>query len=117
MTYIDVVLYAVPNANKDAFQTMCTHMAPFYKKYGAVFATNLWGDEILDGKRTSFPLAVKCEADETVAMSLVAWQSKAARKEGRPKAISDMMAVPEIMAMPFDGARMIFGSFDALTEN
>jgi len=116
MTYITVAVYPVPTANKDAFKAHSERMAPLFTKHGALSAVDCWGDNVPPGEVTSFPMAVKCNEDETVAYSHIIWPSKAAHDEGMPKAMEDMQSASQSDPMPFDGKRMIFASFEALVE-
>lgn len=68
------------------------------------------------GKLTSFPMAVKCQPDETVVFSWIRWPSRTARDEGMKKAMSDPRLQPDKNPMPFDGKRMIFGGFEMLVD-
>ena len=91
---------------------MATTAAPIFKEFGALRVVECWGDDVPEGKLTSFPMAVKCEPDETVVFSWVEWPSKQIRDEGMQKTMADpRMASCE---MPFDGKRMIFGGFQAI---
>jgi uncharacterized protein YbaA (DUF1428 family) len=114
MTYVDGFVAAVPNANKQAFIDHATSSAKLFKEYGALGVTENWGDEVPDGKLTSFPMAVKKEADETVVFSWVRWPSKAVRDEGWKKIMED----PRMKdgKMPFDGKRIIYGGFETVLE-
>ena len=75
---------------------------------------NVGGGDVPDGEVTSFPMAVKCESNETVCFSRLAWPSKAFRDENIPKIIEDPILQPENNPSPFDGQRMIFGGFEAI---
>ena len=75
-----------------------------------------WGDDVPDGEPTSFPLAVKREAAETVVFSWIWWPSKAVRDSAMTKIMQDERVSPENNPMPFDGARPIFGGFEVLIE-
>lgn len=112
MNYIDGYVLAVPTAKREAYTAMATIAAPIFKEFGALRVVECWGDDVPEGKLTSFPMAVKCEPDETVVFSWVEWPSKQIRDEGMQKTIADpRMASCE---MPFDGKRMIFGGFQAI---
>ena len=63
MSYIDGFVAAVPNANKDIYRKHAADAAAIFKEYGALKVVECWGDEVPDGKVTSFPMAVKKTAD------------------------------------------------------
>jgi uncharacterized protein YbaA (DUF1428 family) len=75
-----------------------------------------WGDDVPDGKLTSFPMAVKKAADETVVVGWIVWPARAARDAGMKKAMEDPRMQPDVMPMPFDGKRMIFGGFETILD-
>jgi uncharacterized protein YbaA (DUF1428 family) len=73
-----------------------------------------WGDDVPEGKLTSFPMAVQRKADETVVFSWIAWPDRAARDEGMKNAMADPRLQTAGSAMPFDGKRMIYGGFETI---
>ena len=75
-----------------------------------------WGDDVPEGKLTSFPLAVKREADETVVFSWVTWPSRAVRDAGWEKLMADPRMSPAAIPMPFDGKRLIYGGFQMIMQ-
>ena len=75
-----------------------------------------WGDDVPAGKVTSFPLAVKCTAEETVVLSWITWPSRAVRDEGWKKLMADSRMQPGTRPMPFDGKRLIYGGFEVLHQ-
>ncbi len=113
MSYVDGYVMAVPTNNRDAFTRHAKEAAALFKEHGALSVVECWGDDVPEGKLTSFPMAVQKKADETVVLSWIAWPSRQARDEGMKKAMDD----PRLQrAMPFDGQRMIFGGFEAIVE-
>ena len=112
MAYIDGFVAAVPTANRDQYLVHAEDAAVVFKEYGALKLVECWGDEV-----TSFPMAVKCGADETVVLSWILWPSKEARNEGMPKIMADPRMQPDTNPMPFDGKRMIFGGFEIILDN
>jgi uncharacterized protein YbaA (DUF1428 family) len=116
MTYIDGFVAAVPNANKEIYRKHAIEASAIFKEHGALQVVECWGDEVPDGKVTSFPMAVKKTADETVVFSWVLWPSKAAHDAGWPKIMADPRMQPDTMQMPFDAKRMIFGGFEVMFE-
>lgn len=116
MTYVDGFVAAVPSANKQAYITHASEAAVVFKEHGALKLVECWGDDVPDGKLTSFPMAVKKQNDETVIFSWVLWPSKAVRDEGWQKIMADPRMAPDRAPMPFDGKRMIYGGFDMVVE-
>jgi len=116
MSYVDGFVAAVPTANKQAYIDHVRQVAPLFREHGALSMTECWGDDVPDGKLTSFPMAVKKGADETVVFSWVVWPSKAARDEGWAKLMADPRMQPDVAPMPFDGKRLIYGGFQVLVQ-
>ncbi len=109
MNYIDGFVAAVPVANKEAYLKHAADMAVILKEYGALKSVEAWGDDVPEGKLTSFTMAVNREVGEAVVFAWVEWPSKAARDAGWAKAMEDSRMSGS--KMPFDGKRMIYGGF------
>jgi uncharacterized protein YbaA (DUF1428 family) len=116
MTYIDGFVAAVPTANREAFRKHAADTAPVLKEHGALKVVECWGDDVPDGKLTSFPMAVKCEPGETVIFSWIVWPSRQVRDAGMAKVMADPRLQADANPMPFDGKRMIYGGFEVLVE-
>lgn len=116
MTYIDGFLAAVPARNKAAFKKHAAIAAAVFKEHGALRIVECWGDDVPEGKVTSFPMAVKKKEGETVCFSWIVWPSRQKRDEAMPKAMADERLSQESNPMPFDGERMIYGGFEMLLE-
>ncbi len=111
MSYVDGYVAAVPKANREAFVRFCGTAAEVFKSHGALEVVDTWGDDVPDGKLTSFPMAVNCGADEVVSFGYIVWPSKEARDAGMQAAMADERMGGDMAEMPFDGQRMIFGGF------
>ncbi len=116
MAYVDGVVIPVLKSNKAAYIDAAGKMAAVFKEFGALNVVDCWGDDVPDGKLTSFPLAVKLEAEETVVFSWLTWPSRAARDEAWKKVMADPRMAPGVAPMPFDGKRMIFGGFEVVSD-
>ena len=112
MTYVDGFVLAVPNAKKEAYRLHAEKTAPLLKEHGALSMTECWGDDVPEGKLTSFPMAVKAEPDEVVVFAWITYPSRAARDEINKKVMADPRLDMDPTQMPFDGKRMIFGGFE-----
>lgn len=116
MSYIDGFVVAVPTANKDAYLKHAIEAANVFKEHGALQVVEAWGDDVPDGTVTSFPMAVKCQENETVCFSWIVWPSREVRNQGMEKAMADSRLQPDINPMPFDGKRLIYGGFEVILE-
>ncbi|HEX6138020.1 MAG TPA: DUF1428 domain-containing protein [Casimicrobiaceae bacterium] len=116
MTYIDGFVAAVPTANREAYRKHAEIAAAVFKEHGALHVVECWGDDVPQGKLTSFPMAVKCKDDETVVFSWVTWPSRGKRDDGMQKVMADPRVQPDTNPMPFDGRRLIYGGFDVLVD-
>ena len=117
MTYIDGMVAAVPTANREKFKKHAQEAAAVFKDCGALNVMECWGDDVPEGKLTSFPMAVKREPDETVVFSWIVWPSREVRDAGMQKFMADPRMQPDKNPMPFDGKRMIYGGFEVLLES
>lgn len=117
MSYVQGFLIPVPEKNKAAYVAMAERGWPLFKEYGALGMVEGWGHDVPDGEVTSFPMAVKKTADETVVFSWIMWPDKATMD----RCMTSMQTDPrwaEMMSgeMPFDGKRMMFGGFEVVVS-
>ena len=116
MNYVDGYVLAVPTAHRDLYRKVAQTASKVFKENGALTVVECWGDDVPEGKLTSFPMAVKRQPEETVIFSWITWPSKAVRDEGMKKSMEDARLQPETNPMPFDGKRLIYGGFVAIVE-
>jgi uncharacterized protein YbaA (DUF1428 family) len=116
MSYFDGYLVPVPEASREEYRKIAQQAAEVFKDCGAIRCVEAWGDDVPDGKVTSFPLAVQRKPDEAVVFSFVEWPSKAARDEGMKQAMADPRMDYKPSDMPFDGMRMMFGGFAPIVD-
>lgn len=116
MSYVDGFVAAVPTANREKFKQHAEAAAAIFKEFGALSVTECWGDDVPEGKLTSFPMAVKLKEDETVVFSWIIWPSRQTRDAGMQKVMADPRLQPDVNPMPFDGQRMIFGGFEMIVS-
>lgn len=116
MSYVDGFVAAVPTANRDKYREHAAKAATVFKEHGALTCVECWGDDVPEGKVTSFPMAVKREANETVVFSWITWPSRQVRDDGWKKVMADPRLQPDTNPMPFDGKRLIYGGFEPIVE-
>ncbi len=59
MSYIDGFVTPVKTADRDAYLEHAREVAKLFKENGATQVAECWGDDVPEGKLTSFPMAVK----------------------------------------------------------
>ena len=116
MNYVDGFIAAVPTANREAYIEHARKFGLIFREYGALSVVDCWGDDVHEGKLTSFTMAVKREPEEVVVFSWVTWTSKAARDEGWKKLMADPRMSAADNVMPLDGKRLIYGGFQVISE-
>jgi len=71
MTYVDGFVVAVPTANRETYREFAERVAAIFREHGALKVVECWGDDVPEGKLTSFPLAVKLQKEETVVFAWI----------------------------------------------
>jgi len=114
MSYVDGFVAAVSKADREAYQRHAVLAGAVFREHGATSVVDAWGDDVPEGKVTSFPMAVQRKDDEVVVFGWIVWPSRAVRDAAWPKVMAD----PRLSGseMPFDGQRMIFGGFEVISE-
>ena len=116
MRYIDGFVIAAPTANRQEVIDYAARFDPIFLEFGALRVVEAWGDDVPRGTLTDFYRAVDARDDETVMFSWVEWPDKATRDAGMQKMMEDPRMDPANAPMPFDGKRMIFGSFETVLD-
>jgi len=116
MHYVDGFLVPVPTQRREDYRRLAETAAAVFKENGALAVVECWGDDVPEGKVTSFPMAVKRKDDETVVFSWITWPSKSVRNEGMKRAMEDPRMQEGMKNMPFDGQRMVFGGFQVIVS-
>lgn len=116
MPFIDGFCAAVADANRDAYIRHATEAAALFREYGALRVVECWGDDVPEGSRTSFPMAVQRAEGESVVFAWIEWASREARDAAWEKLMADPRMQDETSAMPFDGRRLIHGGFGVILD-
>ena len=120
MSYVDGYILAVPKANRTRFIEYAETVDRIFIEHGAIRVIECWADDVPEGKLTDFYKAVQTKDDETVIFSWVEWPDKETRNAGMAQMEevmkTDDLFNPEKNPMPFDGMRMIYGSFQPVVD-
>ena len=116
MTYVTGFLTPVKTEDKARYVKSAEASWPLFQKYGALSQVETWGEDVPDGTRTDFRRAVQATPDETVVFSWIEWPDRATCDAAWADMMADESMGAEMGDMPFDGQRMIFGSFQAIVQ-
>ncbi|MGL4766870.1 MAG: DUF1428 domain-containing protein [Formosimonas sp.] len=116
MNYIDGFVTPVPSDKKDEYLKHAQTAADLLKEHGALRLVECWGDDVPEGKLTSFSMSVQRQENEIVVFSWMVWPSKEARDAGWEAAMADPRMADFGQNMPFDGKRMIYGGFQVILD-
>lgn len=112
---IDGYVIPVPEGNEAAYRELAEWFDQAMIDLGAIEVFEGWELDVADGKRTDFRKAVAAEPGEKIVFSWILWPDKdtadkahdAIHEDERFKAMTDF---------PFDGGRMIVGSFTPIVS-
>jgi uncharacterized protein YbaA (DUF1428 family) len=112
--YVDAFVVPVPAKNIEVYKQFSAKAGAIWKEYGALEYIECVADDVPMGKVTSFPQAVKLEAEELVVFSWIVYQSREDRDRINASVMSDSRMKMDPQAMPFDGKRLFWGGFKVL---
>jgi len=116
--YVDGFVLPVPKKKLEAYRKIAKKAGKVWMEHGALAYVECAGDDIPEGKVTSFPLSVKLKRTETVVFSWIVYRSRRHRDQVMKKVMSDprLAGMMNPSAMPFDGMRMFWGGFKSIVE-
>jgi uncharacterized protein YbaA (DUF1428 family) len=82
MTYVDAFVLTVPKDKVDAYRATLSGSWELWKEFGATNYVEALGDDVPNGKLTSFPRAVQAKEEEVVILSWLTYPR--AQCETRP---------------------------------
>jgi uncharacterized protein YbaA (DUF1428 family) len=116
MSYVDVVVIPIPEANLEAYKKLVKLAGKAWMKHGALRYMEALADDVQEGKVTDLYRAVKRKEGETIGFAFVMFKNRKHRDEVMKKVMSDPSLAEAMKNMPFDGKRMIFGGFKPIIE-
>jgi uncharacterized protein YbaA (DUF1428 family) len=117
MAYVDGFVLPVPKNRLDDYRKLARKAGKIWKEYGALEYIECVEDDVLPGKRTSFPQAVKRQPDEVVVLSWIIYKSRAHRDKVNKRVMADpRLASMDPKQLPFDGKRMFWGGFKPIVR-
>ena len=118
MSYVDGFVLAVPKKNAAKYKKVAKVAAKVWMEHGALSYFECVGDDVLPGKTTSFPQAVKLKVGEVPWFSWIVYASKKDRNRIQKAVMADprIIGMMESMKDIMDPRRMIYGGFKVVIE-
>jgi len=110
--YVDGFILPVPRKNLTAYKKLARMARKVWLEHGALDYLEAMGDDVPEGKTTSFPMSVKLKKGEVVFFAWATYKNRKHRDQVMKKVMKDpRMGEYESKKMPFDGKRMFWGGF------
>ncbi len=120
MPYVDAYVLPIPLAKLAEYRRLARKAGKIWIEHGALEVHECVSDDVQSGKLTSFPQAVKLEAEETVVFSWIVFKSRKDRDRVNTKVMADprlaFMEHADPATLPFDGQRMFWGGFKPMVS-
>lgn len=110
--YVDGFVMAVPRARLDEYVAQADKALSIWLDHGALTAVEAMADDVAEGDVTSFPRAVKLDANEVVFFSWITYRDRAHRDAVHAAVLGDARTKAPVDP-PFSMKRMIWGGFAA----
>lgn len=110
--YVDGFVMAVPKARVEEYVAQADAALAVWLEHGALTAVEAMADDVSEGEVTSFPRAVKLDANEVVFFSWITYRDRAHRDAVHALVMEDPRTQPPADP-PFSTKRMIWGGFEA----
>ena len=111
--YVQGFVIPVPEPKREAYLELARWFDQAMIDLGAIEVVEAWELDVPDGKRTDLRKAVAAETGEKIVFSWMLWPDKATA-DAAHEAIHDDERFKAMTEMPFDGRRLIFGSFEPI---
>lgn len=111
--HIDVFILPVRSERRDEYLAMARWFNEAMIDFGALEIMECWESDIPEGKRTDFRKAVMAEDGECILVSWLIWPDKKTA-EAAHDAIHEDERFKAMTDIPFDGRRMVLGSFEPI---
>lgn len=120
MYYVDGYVLPVPLAKLADYRRLARKAGKIWIEHGALEFHECVADDVQSGQHTSFPQAVKLEAEETVVFSWIVFKSRKDRDRVNAKVMADprlaFMELANPASLPFDSQRMFWGGFKPIVS-
>ena len=118
MNYVDGYVLPVPKKNLSVYRRIAQKAGKIWREHGALEYRECVGEDLNVKWGVPFSKTLKTKSSETVIFSYIVFKSRAHRDSVNAKVMKDprMDKIMDLVSMPFDCKRMVYGGFKVLVD-
>ena len=118
MNYVDGYVLPVPKKNLSVYRKIAQKAGKIWREHGALEYRECVGEDLNVKWGVPFSKTLKTKSSETVIFSYIVFKSRAHRDSVNAKVMKDprLAKMMDLVSMPFDCKRMVYGGFKVLVD-
>ena len=118
MKYVDGYVLPVPKKHLEAYRRIAQKAGKIWRDHGALDYKECAGDDLNVKWGVPFSKTLKTKSSETVIFSYIVFKSRAHRDSVNAKVMQypRLEKMMDLVSMPFDCKRMVYGGFKVLVD-
>jgi uncharacterized protein YbaA (DUF1428 family) len=118
MNYVDGYVIPVPKKNLSVYRQIAQKAGKIWREHGALEYRECVGEDLNVKWGVPFSKTLKTKSSETVIFSYIVFKSRAHRDSVNAKVMKDprLEKIMDLVSMPFDCKRMVYGGFKVLVD-
>ena len=118
MNYVDGYVLPVPKKNLSVYRQIAQKAGKIWREHGALEYRECVGEDLNVKWGVPFSKTLKTKSSETVIFSYIVFKSRAHRDSVNAKVMKDprLAKMMDLVSMPFDCKRMVYGGFTVLVD-
>lgn len=118
MNYVDGYVIPIPKKNLSVYRKIAQKAGKIWREHGALEYRECVGEDLNVKWGVPFTKTLKTKSSETVIFSYIVFKSRAHRDSVNAKVMKDprLEKIMDLVSMPFDCKRMVYGGFKVLVD-
>jgi uncharacterized protein YbaA (DUF1428 family) len=118
VNYVDGYVIPVPKKNLPLYRRIAQKAGKLWREYGALEYRECVAEDLDSNWGVSFSKTLETKSSETVIFSYIVFKSRAHRDSVNAKVMKDprMGKMMDLVSMPFDCKRMVYGGFKVFVD-
>ena len=118
MNYVDGYVLPLPKKNLSVYRKIAQKAGKIWREHGALEYRECVGEDLNVKWGVPFSKTLKTKSSETVIFSYIVFKSRAHRDSINAKVMKDprLAKMMDLVSMPFDCKRMVYGGFKVLVD-